>query len=85
MTLREELQQQLRAFVEGKIGERALFAWLGGAGRSIDSETAETREIWEAAFALLSEVGGRPHDIQDVQTDIADLLAEASDPIANAS
>ena len=85
MSLREELQQQLLAFVEGKIGERALYVWLGGAGRAVDSETAETRAIWEAAFALLSEVAGRPHDIRDVQADISDLLSEAGDPIANAS
>lgn len=83
MNLRDELRQQLQAFAEGKTDERALFTWLGGAGRFIDQEDPETQRTWASASALLAEVAGWPHDAQDVRTDIAHLLASASRPIAH--
>jgi len=80
MSLRDELRKQLQAFAEGRTDERALFTWLGGAGRFIDREDPETRRTWESASALLAEVAGWPHDVQDVRTDIAHLLASATAP-----
>lgn len=74
MSLREELQQLLLAFVEGRVEERDLFAWLGGAGRHIEREDLQTREVWKTAVSLLSEVAGHPHDVGAVQQDIANLL-----------
>jgi len=77
-SLKAELHQQLLAFVEGQIEERALFAWLGGAGRSIDNEDVQTREVWKTAVSLLSEVAGHPHDVGAVRSDIANLLGMAT-------
>jgi hypothetical protein len=78
MSLREELPRQLLAFAEGRIEERALFAWLGGAGRYIGQEDLQTREIWKTAVSLLSEVAGHPHDVSAVRSDIASLLDMAT-------
>lgn len=74
MSLREELQRQLLAFVHNRLTERELFMWLGGVGRDIDNEDAETRALWVGASGLLSEVAGYPHDTHDVQSDMAELL-----------
>ena len=74
MGLKEELQRQLLAFVHDRLTERELFMWLGGVGREIDGEDAETRELWVAASGLLSEVAGYPHDVRDVRADMAELL-----------
>jgi len=74
MILGESLRQQLQAFVDGGLTERELFAWLGGIGRDIDAEAADTRELWVAASGLLSEVAGYPHDVRDVQADMAEIL-----------
>jgi hypothetical protein len=84
MSLREELQQQLLAFVDGSVKERELFAWLGGAGRHIDQEDVLTREIWKTAVSLLSEVAGHPHDVDAVQREIASLLRMAAGQYAQA-
>jgi hypothetical protein len=74
MSLVEAMPQQLQAFIEGRLTERELFAWLGSIGRDIDAEDADTRELWVAASGLLSEVAGYPHDVHDVQADMAEIL-----------
>jgi hypothetical protein len=78
MDLGKELQQRLLAFVEGRLEEHALFAWLGGAGRHIDREDLQTREVWKTAVSTLSEVAGHPHDVDSVRSDLARLLTMAT-------
>lgn len=77
MSLREELRQELLAFAQGRVSERELFLWLGGAGRAISREDEETQSLWAAASGLLSEVSGVEHDAGDVRRDIADLVSGA--------
>jgi hypothetical protein len=74
MNLSRELLQALRAYADGACDARITYARLARLGPSVEAAgDAALFELWDHAFALLSEVGLGGNE-EDARTEIGALI-----------
>ncbi len=77
MDLDRELVQALRAFIDGTWDARAAYGRLARLGPAIDAEgDATLLDLWDQAFALLSQVSRAEGGEEAVRDELRDLIGD---------